>query len=298
MAHIVSIDDPADERVADYVGLTDAKLRRRIEEPAPEPRLGAGDGAGIFIAEGLHVIRRLLRSGYRVRSLLVIPRRLEALAGDLAGVDAPVYVAAPEVMNAVTGFDIHRGALASAARQPLPEPASLLARATRVCVLEGIADHENLGAIFRNAAALGVGALLLAPGCCDPLYRRAVRVSMGHVLDVPYATLEPWPEGLKRVADAGFRMVALTPDRSAEPIDDLALRQLDRVALLLGAEDRGLTHAAMAAAHVRARIPMAPGVDSLNVASAAAIAFHATCVATGRPVAARAAAATRTDHEP
>jgi tRNA G18 (ribose-2'-O)-methylase SpoU len=276
MPHIVLIDDPADERVADYVGLTDAELRRRIEDPAAgrSSPIAAGGGAGIFVAEGLHVIRRLLQSDYRVRSFLVIPRRLDALAGDLAGIDAPVYVAAPEVMNAVAGFDIHRGALASAARRPLPDPATLLARATRVCVLEGISDHENLGAVFRNAAALGMGALLLAPGCCDPLYRRAVRVSMGHVLDVAYATLEPWPEGLKQVADAGFRLVALTPDPSAVPIGGLGLRQLDRVALLLGAEDRGLSDSAMASAHVRARIPMAPGVDSLNVASAAAIAFH------------------------
>jgi tRNA G18 (ribose-2'-O)-methylase SpoU len=120
-----------------------------------------------------------------------------------------------------------------------------------------------------------VGALLLAPGCCDPLYRRAVRVSMGHVLAVPYATLEPWPEGLKQLADAGFRLVALTPDPSAAAIDDLGLRGTGRVALLLGAEDRGLTAEAMAQAHVRARIPMAAGVDSLNVASAAAIAFYA-----------------------
>jgi tRNA G18 (ribose-2'-O)-methylase SpoU len=283
MARIVSIEDPADERVADYVGLTDAALRRRIEEPPGGPggwvgQVGQG-GSGIFVAEGLHVIRRLLRSDYRLRSVLVIPRRLEALAGDLADVDAPVYVAGPDVMNAVAGFDVHRGALAAADRRPLPDPGPLLAGTARVGVLEGIGDHENLGAIFRNAAALGVGALLLSPGCCDPLYRRAVRVSMGHVLDVPYATLEPWPAGLKQVADAGFRLVALTPASEAVPIDELGLRSLDRVALLLGAEDRGLTAAATALAHVKARIPMRPGVDSLNVASAAAIAFH--CAAAG-----------------
>jgi tRNA G18 (ribose-2'-O)-methylase SpoU len=282
MSRIVPIEDPADERVADYVGLTDAELRRRIEDPAAGDGSG-DDGAGIFIAEGLHVIRRLLRSDYRVRSFLVIPRRLDVLAGDLAGLDAPVYVAAPEVMNAVAGFDVHRGALASASRRPLPDPGRLLAETTRVCVLEGIADHENLGAIFRNAAALRVGALLLAPGCCDPLYRRAVRVSMGHVLDVAYATLEPWPEGLEQIAGAGFRLVALTPGPAAVPVDDLGLRCIDRVALLLGAEDRGLTEEAMAQAHVLARIPMAPGVDSLNVASAAAIAFHSAAPAAVPP---------------
>ena len=285
MVHIVPIDDPADERVADYVGLTDAELRRRVEAPGPATSRSAH--AGIFIAEGLHVIGRLLRSPYRVRSFLVIPRRLDALAGILAGAGAgagdgagdepaPVFVAAPEVMNAIVGFDFHRGALASAARRPLPGPGALLAQTARVCVLEGIADHENLGAIFRNAAALGVGGLLLAPGCCDPLYRRAVRVSMGHVLGVPYASLEPWPEALKQLADAGFRVVALTPDSSAKPIGGLGLRSIDRVALLLGAEDRGLSEAASAAADVRARIPMAAGVDSLNVASAAAIGFYAS----------------------
>ena len=278
MAQVVSIEDPADERVADYVGLTDAALRRRIEEP---PQRDGPGGSGIFIAEGLHVIRRLLRSDYRLRSLLVIPRRLEALAGDLAGLDAPVYVAGPEVMNAVTGFDIHRGALAAADRRPLPDAGLLLARAARVGVLEGIGDHENLGAIFRNARALGVGALLLSPGCCDPLYRRAVRVSMGNVLDVPYATLEPWPGALKQLGDAGFRLVALTPASGAVPIDELGLRSLERVAFLLGAEDRGLTAAATALAHVQARIPMMPGVDSLNVASAAAIAFHCAAVVRG-----------------
>lgn len=294
MAHIVPIDDPADERVADYVGLTDAELRRRIEGPRGAERArdqtrpaGPGpDGAGIFIAEGLHVIGRLLRSPYRVRSLLVIPRRVEAVtelmgqAGPArpARLDVPVYVAAPAVMSAVAGFDVHRGALASAARRAMPEPGALLAtlsQQARVCVLEGIADHENLGAVFRSAAALGVEALLLAPGCCDPFYRRAVRVSMGHVLDVAHTVLEPWPGGLGQLSAAGFRLVALTPDSSALAIDDAGLRGLGRVALLLGSEDRGLTAEAMALADVRVRIPMAPGVDSLNLAGAAAIAFHA-----------------------
>lgn len=288
MAHVVPIDDPADERVADFVGLTDAALRRRIEEPSAGSPAGGppdqGSGrAGLFIAEGLHVIGRLLRSPYRVRSLLVIPRRLDALLGLLeqAGspeLDVPVYVAAPAVMNAVAGFDIHRGALASAVRRPAPEPGALLATlgpSARVCALEGIADHENLGAIFRSAAALGVEALLLAPGCCDPYYRRSVRVSMGHVLEVAHTTLEPWPEGLKQLTDAGFRLVALTPDPSAVAIDDAGLREPGRVALLLGSEDRGLTAGAIAAADVKVRIPMATGVDSLNVAGAAAIAFHA-----------------------
>ena len=263
---VVPVEDPADPRVADYVGLTDAALRRRVE---------LGGGAGIFIAEGPLVIRRLLRSAYRVRSVLVTPRQLESLHDDLAALKAPVLVAAPAVMNAVVGFAIHRGALAAADRRPLPAPGEMLATARRVAVLEDINDHENLGAVFRSAAALGVDAVLLSPGCCDPLYRRAVRVSMGHVLSVPYATVEPWPDGLAGIAAAGFRAVALTPAPDAVPVDRLGLRHADRVALLLGSEDRGLTPGAQATAHVRARIPMAPGVDSLNVAAAAAIAFHA-----------------------
>jgi tRNA G18 (ribose-2'-O)-methylase SpoU len=267
---VVTIEDPADTRVADYIGLTDAALRRRIElGPA------GGTGAGIFIAEGPLVIRRLLRSPYGLRSVLVTPRQLEAMHDDLSTLEVPVFVAAPGVMNAVTGFDIHRGALAAADRRPLPDAGDLLPAVRRVAVLEDINDHENLGAIFRSAAALGVGAVILSPGCCDPLYRRAVRVSMGHVLSVPYTTVHPWPGGLAQIAAAGFRLVALTPSAEAEPIDRLGLQAVDRVALLLGAEDRGLSSAAMAAAAVRARIPMASGIDSLNVAGAAAIAFHA-----------------------
>jgi tRNA G18 (ribose-2'-O)-methylase SpoU len=268
MAPIHPVDDPADPRVAEYVRLTDAALRRGIEQPGEA-------GVGIFIAEGPLVIRRLLRSAYRVRSFLLTPRRFESMEVDIARVDAPVFVAGPEVMNAITGFDIHRGALAAADRRPLPDPAALLAATGRVGILEGINDHENLGATFRSAAALGIGALLLSPDCCDPLYRRAVRVSMGHVLDVPYARLAPWPGALAEVVRSGYRIVALTPAPSATPIEELGLRSMERVALMLGAEDRGLTAGACERAHVQARIPMVPGADSLNVAAAAAIAFHA-----------------------
>jgi tRNA G18 (ribose-2'-O)-methylase SpoU len=268
MPTILPVDDPGDPRVADYVGLTDAELRRRIELPE-------GAAAGLFIAEGPLVIRRLLGSPYAVRSFLLTPRRLESMTADLAGVSAPVYVASPDVMNAVAGFDIHRGALASAERRMPQSPAAVLAGARRVAILEAINDHENLGAIFRSAAALGVAAVLLSPDCCDPLYRRAVRVSMGHVLLVPWATLDPWPGALEEVSASGYRIVALTPAPSAAPIEELGLRSWDRVALMLGAEDRGLSAEACARASVHARIPMVSGADSLNVAGAAAVAFHA-----------------------
>jgi tRNA G18 (ribose-2'-O)-methylase SpoU len=260
----ILIDDPADPRVADYVGLRDAELRR------PEN--------GWFIAEGRLVVEQLVRSPYPVRSLLVTPSRFEALRRSVAldSVTAPVYLAEPAVLKAVAGFDLHRGVLASGARLPAADPAAVLApvRATSgvVAILEGVNDHENLGALFRNAAAFGVGAVLLDPTCCDPLYRRSVRVSMGHVLHVPFARVSPWPDSLDVLRRDGWRVLALTPDPMARP---LAARPDGRpVALLLGGEGTGLTPAALAVADASVRIPMAPGVDSLNVATAAAVAFH------------------------
>jgi tRNA G18 (ribose-2'-O)-methylase SpoU len=261
VADPVNVDDPGDPRLADYVGLTDAALRRRLEL-----------GRGIFIAEGELVIRQLLVSPYPVRSVLVTPARHHHLAAVLAELDAPVFVAPPEVLRAVAGFNLHRGAVASAARQPPVDPAALLAQSTTVAVLEGLNDHENVGALFRSAAALGVDAVLLAPGCADPLYRRSVRVSMGAVLRVPFATLSPWPGALADVVGAGFELLALTPRPDAEPMT--AFRRAGAVALLIGSEGRGLTNGALSAAPRHVRIPMRVGVDSLNVAAAAAIAFH------------------------
>ncbi|MEA2500625.1 MAG: hypothetical protein QOD01_736, partial [Actinomycetota bacterium] len=193
------------------------------------------------------------------------------------------YLASQGVMNAVAGFDIHRGVLASADRRPLPEPAGLLSGAHRVVVLEDVNDHENLGVIFRNAAALGVEAVLLSPECCDPLYRRSVRVSMGHVLDLPFAVQAPWPAALSSLGEAGFELVALTPDHAAPDIRDLGLAAAGKVALMLGAEGPGLSAGALDLATTRARITMSPGVDSLNVGSAAAVAFHAAMPATRSP---------------
>ncbi len=265
VAHVIPIEDPADDRVSDYIGLTDPDLRRRREHA------GDGDGA-FFIAEGVGVVRQLLRSRYRVRSLLLTPQRFAALGPDLAGIDVPVYVAPQEVVNLVSGFPLHRGAIASAHRDALPDAGAVADAAQLLVVTEGINDHENLGALFRNAAAFGAGGVLLDPRSADPLYRRSIRVSMGHVLHVPFAVASPWPGLLADLRQRGFEVLALTPAADAADLHDIEWQP--RQALLVGAEGLGLSEAALAASDQRVRIPMARAVDSLNVATAAAIALH------------------------
>jgi tRNA G18 (ribose-2'-O)-methylase SpoU len=252
------ITDPDDERLADYRALTDVELRTRWEPPH-----------GLFIAEGELVLSRALKAGYRPRSVLVDAKR----TGQVPDVDAPVYAATQPVLAATTGFHVHRGILASFHRRPLPDPAQVLAGATRVAILEDVNNHTNLGAVFRGAAALGMDAVLLSPSCADPLYRRSVRVSMGEVFAVPYARLSPWPEALGTVRDAGFALLALTPAADALPLQHLSAQHRLRPALLLGAEGPGLSRAALGASDARVTIPMRRGVDSLNVAAAAAVAF-------------------------
>jgi tRNA G18 (ribose-2'-O)-methylase SpoU len=264
----VPITDPDDRRVDDYRELHDARARRRMER-------AGDDGPGFFVAEGAHALHRLLTSGRRIRSVLLDHLRLEDLAGALGGLDAPVLVADQPTLRAVAGFPVHRGVLAAADRWPLPDPVTLLATARRIAVLEDINDHENLGVIFRSAGGLGLDAVLLSPRCCDPLYRRSVRVSMGHVLGVPWTRLEPWPEAIATVADAGFTLAALTPAADAEPLAEWSPAPGERVAVLLGAEGPGLSPAALATADRRVTIPMQRAADSLNVGSAAVTA-HAT----------------------
>ncbi|MFF9207950.1 MULTISPECIES: TrmH family RNA methyltransferase [unclassified Streptomyces] len=270
MAELISIDDPDDPRLRDYTGLTDVELRRR-REPAE----------GLFIAEGEKVIRRAGDAGYAMRSMLLSAKWVDVMRDVIDEVAAPVYTVSPELAERVTGYHVHRGALASMQRKPLPTAAELLGRARRVAVMESVNDHTNIGAIFRSAAALGMDAVLLSPDCADPLYRRSVKVSMGAVFSVPYARLESWPSGLDAVREAGFALLALTPDEKAKTLDETAPHTMDRVALMLGAEGDGLSRRALAAADEWVRIPMAHGVDSLNVGAAAAVAFYA--VATGRP---------------
>lgn len=257
----ILITNLEDARLDDFRDLSRAD--RRPDRPG---------GRGLVIAEGAVVVRRLIASPYPVRSLLGVARRYDELRVDLADQDAPYFVVTAELMAQVVGFHLNRGVLATADRVVFPSAAELLDRVRSVVVLEGVGDHENLGGIFRNAAALGVGAVLLADGCADPLYRRSVRVSMGTVLSVPFAPLDLLGDGILLLRRNGFRVVALTPGGAAT-LRDTTLA--GKIALLVGSEGPGLTAEALQAADVRVRIPMAAGVDSLNVATAAAIAFAA-----------------------
>ena len=274
---IHQITSADDDRVADYTRLTDVALRAK-HEPAK----------GLYIAESSTVIRRALAAGHRPRSFLMAERWLPDLADLLADAgagpdgDVPVYVGDAEVLEAITGFHLHRGALAAMHRPALLPVHELLARARggagarRVAVLEDIVDHTNVGAIFRGAAGLGVDAVLISPRCADPLYRRSVRVSMGTVFQVPWTRLDTWPGGLDDLRDGGFTVAALALTPDAVTLDDLVADLPERLALVLGTEGDGLSRGAVTAADLAVRIPMAGGVDSLNVAAASAVAFWAT----------------------
>lgn len=254
------VADPADPRVAAFTGLTDVAARS-AREPAE----------GLFIAEGAKVIARAVALGHRPVSVLAEPRWLSGLAGPLSGCDVTVLVAPPEVLARVTGYRVHRGALAAMARPALPDLGGVVHAARLVAVLVDLVDHTNVGAVFRSAAALGVDAVLVTPGCADPLYRRSVKVSMGAVLSVPWTRLPTdWLGALRAL---GLQTVALTPAADALDIDAVADDARAR-AVLLGTEGDGLDPAVLSAVDVRVRIPMSRGTDSLNVAAASAIAFH------------------------
>jgi tRNA G18 (ribose-2'-O)-methylase SpoU len=258
----VRITDPDDPRVADYRALRDPELRKRYEHEL-----------GVFIAEGPNVVRALLASRYPTRSVLVDERRLDDLADDLAGRDLDVYVVTRDLLYDIVAFPLHQGAVACGSRLPLAVPDDVVAGARRVLVLDAMNDHENMGAAFRTARAFGVDAVLLGPRSADPLYRRCVRVSMGHVLHVPFAPLPELPGGYGVLRDAGLTTVALTPAPDAVDLADVDPDQ--PLALVLGAEGPGLDADAIDRADIRARIPIDPAVDSLNVSVAAGIALHA-----------------------
>jgi tRNA G18 (ribose-2'-O)-methylase SpoU len=264
----IDVTDPADPRLADYVALTDAALRTSLEARH-----------GLFIAEGEKVIGRARAAGLGIRSLLVTPGKLARLAGLEAGWDAPVYVMTEALARQLTGYRVHRGALASVTRPELPPVPEVLAGARRVLVLEDLVDHGNVGAIFRCAAAFGLDAVIVSPRCADPLYRRSVKVSMGAVFAVPWARMTDWYGGLGDLRAAGFRLLALTPDQAAAPAGAALGAAGDRLALLLGTEGDGLSSRWRHEADQAVCIPMHPaaqrrGVDSLNVVAAAAVACH------------------------
>src|SRR4051812_402924 len=217
------VEDPGDPRLADYRGLTDVALRTRFEPPH-----------GLFIAESELVIRRALAAGYRPRSMVMAPEWLERMSALIADADAPVYSAPYDVLKKLTGFNVHRGALASFHRKPLPRVDEVVAEARRVIVVEDMVSHTNLGAIFRCAAALGMDAVVLSPSCADPLYRRSVRVSMGAVFTVPYARSERWPDVIDGLKDNGFVVAALTPANDAIPLDAVDYDDDARLAVLFG----------------------------------------------------------------
>jgi tRNA G18 (ribose-2'-O)-methylase SpoU len=288
MAQIVGVDDPDDLRLSDYLRLTDVRLRTSMEA-----------AHGLFMAEGEKVIRRAVAAGYGVRSMLVTPDRMADVADVAQACGGPVYVISQEAAERVTGYRVHRGALASMNRRALPSVADVLAghghagaaagtasaaqqrparapgRPGRIVVLEDLVDHGNVGGVFRCAAALGVDAVILSPRCADPLYRRAIKVSMGAVFAIRYARMTDWRGGLAEIRAAGFTVLALTPDQSAVPLDDVPMA--GQVALLLGTEGDGLSSRWLGEADQAVCIPMsagamALGVDSLNVVAAAAIA--------------------------
>jgi tRNA G18 (ribose-2'-O)-methylase SpoU len=257
------LTDAADPRVSDYTGLTDTQLRRR-REPAE----------GLYIAESTKVLRRAIDAGHTPRSFFLTDKWLPDLEDVLARFpDVPAYVGSEAVLEEITGFHLHRGALAAMNR---PAPLALdevLRNARRVAILEDMVDHTNLGAVFRSAAALGIDAVLVTPRCADPLYRRAIRVSMGTVFQVPWVRLDSWPGSIETLRGFGFLVAALALEPDSVELQDLSQRNPERLALILGTEGEGLSPQTLEQSDLTVRIPMNPAVDSLNVAAAGAVAF-------------------------
>ncbi|GAB77418.1 tRNA G18 (ribose-2'-O)-methylase SpoU [Austwickia chelonae] len=271
----IEVTDSADDRLADYFRLTDVALRRKLDTER-----------GLYLAESDKVIRRALAAGHRPRSYLMGFRWAQELADLVAQAEEegiPVYVGSDEVITAMTGFHLHRGAIASMHR-PEPMPVEkILAQARRVVVLEDVVDHTNVGAVFRSAAALGVDAVLVTPRCADPLYRRSIRVSMGTVFQVPWARIDPWPGGIDLLRELGFTVAAFALEPGGVTLDEIAADPPERLAVVLGTEGDGLRARTIASCDLTVRIPMAGQVDSLNVAAAAAVAMWALRAPSTRP---------------
>ena len=263
MAHLVDIADLADPRLADYAHLTDVALKK------------SGGEHGLYLAESLLVLQRALRAGHVPRSILALGSSVDEALAAVADCDVPVFAGPPELLEELTGYLLHRGLIASMRRPALPSVSSLLATSRRVVILENVVDPTNVGAIFRSVAAIGADAVLVTPRCSDPFYRRAIRVSMGTVLQVPWTRTGDWPALRSQLSDADFHVAALALTADAVDLRSFAASAPERVALVLGTEGEGLTPEALAAADTVVQVPMRHGIDSLNVAAAAAVAMYA-----------------------
>ena len=263
MAHLVDIADLADSRLADYAHLTDVALKK------------SGGEHGLYLAESLLVLQRALRAGHVPRSILALGSSVAEALEAVADFDVPVFGGPPELLEELTGYLLHRGLIASMHRPELPSVASLLATSKRVVILENVVDPTNVGAIFRSVAAIGADAVLVTPRCSDPFYRRAIRVSMGTVLQVPWTRTGDWTALRAELVEAGFHVAALALTEDAVDLRSFATGAPERVALVLGTEGEGLTPQAIAAADTVVQVPMRHGIDSLNVAAAAAVAMYA-----------------------
>lgn len=260
MAQIVEVSDPQDPRLRDYVDLRDVHMRKLLETER-----------GIFLAEGEKVVRRAIESGNVPRSFLMSPRWLEPLHDLLDKTDAECFVLSDGAIESLTGFHVHRGALASLDRPVLPSAEVVLAGAHRIVVLEDLMDHTNVGSAFRAVAALGFDAVLLSPRCADPLYRRAIKVSMGSVFWLPYARIEDWYAAPDLLRTAGYTTLAMTLSEDSIDLRDVP-RGAEKLALIVGSEGHGLSERWTSGSDYRVKIPMAPEIDSLNVASSVAVA--------------------------
>jgi tRNA G18 (ribose-2'-O)-methylase SpoU len=261
---VIPITDLADPRLVDYAHQTDVALKK-----------ARGTEHGLYLAESLLVFERALRAGHLPRSVLSLGGSVDDAVAAVGDHNIPIFVGPGELLAGLTGYVLHRGLIASMHRPPLPDLRALLAGARRVVVLENVADPTNVGAIFRSVAAIGADAVLVTPRCSDPFYRRAIRVSMGTVLQVPWTRTGDWESTRAALAGAGFHIAALALTDDAVDLREFAATAPERVALVLGAEGEGLTPEAVAAADTVVRIPMAHGIDSLNVAATAAVAMYA-----------------------
>ena len=259
---VIPITDAADPRVADFVRLTDVALRRLLDTER-----------GLYLAESEPVVERALAAGHSMRALLVARSRQHVLVSLDIAPGTPCYVTEDALTQQITGFHLHRGVIASMHRPPLPRLSEVVDAARVIVVLEGLTNHTNVGAIFRSAAALGVDAVVVTPDCADPLYRRAVRVSMGAVFHVPWTQISPWPAAISDLQEAGFCVVALTPSPEATPLDRFAESAPERIALIVGTEGPGIHASTLRRVDHAVSIPMAGGIASLNVAAASAVAL-------------------------